>query len=50
MGQAGDVAADATFPPNSEMASVPLLFDVPADATNLVLLSRDNINQGFLIR
>jgi hypothetical protein len=49
-GQAADVGADAQIPSNDALTSVPLLFDVPPDATNLVLLSRDNVNQGFMIR
>ena len=49
-GVAADIAADGTFPPNNALASVALLFDVPPDATNLVLFSRDNVNQGFVIR
>ena len=49
-GVAADVGADATFPNNGQLTSVPLLFDVPPDATNLVLLSRENVNQGFVIR
>jgi hypothetical protein len=49
-GQAADVGADAQIPSNDALTSVPLLFDVPPDATNLVLLSHDNVNQGFMIR
>ncbi len=49
-GVAADVGADATFPSNNALTSVPLLFDVPPDAKNLVLFSRNNPNQGFLIR
>ncbi|MDQ5852854.1 MAG: hypothetical protein M3380_12460 [Chloroflexota bacterium] len=49
-GVAADVAADAQFPSSRQLSSVPLLFDVPPDATNLVLMSRENLNQGFLIR
>jgi len=49
-GVASDVAADAQFPNNNTLTTVPLLFDVPPDATNLVLFSRDNLNQGFVIR
>ncbi len=49
-GVAADVAADAQFPSSRQLSSVALLFDVPPDATNLVLLSRENLNQGFLIR
>jgi hypothetical protein len=49
-GQAADIGADAQVPNNNSLTSVPLLFDVPPDAANLVLLSRDNPNQGFVIR
>jgi hypothetical protein len=49
-GVAADIGADAQVPNNDVLTSVPLLFDVPPDATNLVLLSRNNLNQGFLIR
>ena len=49
-GVAADIGADTALPPNSVLTSVPLLFDVPADASNLVLFSRENLNQGFLIR
>jgi len=46
----GDLPADAEFPPSNLLSSVPLLFDVSSDATDLVLFSRDNLAQGFLIR
>jgi hypothetical protein len=49
-GKAADIGADAQVPNNNSLTSVPLLFDVAPDATNLVLLSRDNPNQGFVIR
>lgn len=49
-GNAADIGADAQVPNNNVLTSVPLLFDVPPDAANLVLLSRDNLNQGFVIR
>lgn len=49
-GQAADVDANAQIPSNDALTSMPLLFDVPPDATNLVLLSRNNLNQGFMIR
>ena len=49
-GVAADIGADTTVPNNNVLTSVPLLFDVPPDAANLVLLSRDNLNQGFMIR
>ncbi len=47
---AGDFAANATLPPRGQLGSVPLLFDVPSDATDLVVFSRDNTAQGFLVR
>jgi hypothetical protein len=49
-GGAGDYAADATLPPGAPLGSMPLLFDVAPDATNLVMFSRDNLSQGFLVR
>ena len=49
-GVAADIGADTPVPNNNSLTSVPLLFDVPPDATNLVLFSRDNPNQGFAIR
>lgn len=49
-GGAGDYAADTQIPPNAPLGSVPLLFDVAPDATNLVLFSRENTGQGFLVR
>lgn len=47
---AGDYPADAPIPPGAPVGSVPLLFDVAPDATNLVMFSRDNTSQGFLVR
>ncbi len=47
---AGDYAADAQLPPGAPLGSMPLLFDVAPDATDIVLFSRENVNQGFLIR
>jgi hypothetical protein len=49
-GAAADVGADARFPSNQALTSVALLFDVSPDTRNLVLFSRNNPNQGFLIR
>lgn len=49
-GVAADAGADTPLPSNNALTSVPFLFDVPRDATNLVLFSRDNLNQGFLVR
>ncbi len=46
----GDQPADAEFAPSNVLSSVPLLFDVATNSTNLVLFSRDNLEQGFLIR
>jgi hypothetical protein len=48
-GVAADIAADEQVPPGA-LLSTGLLFDVAPDATNLVLFSRENVNQGFLIR
>lgn len=47
-GVAADTSADSPFNATSE--SVVLLFDVPPDANNLVLFSRDNPGQGYLVR
>jgi hypothetical protein len=47
---AGDYAADVTLAPGALLGSVPLLFDVASDATDLVVFSRDNTAQGFLAR
>jgi len=47
---AGDYAADAQLPPNAPLGSIPLLFDIDPNATNLVIFSRDNTSQGFLVR
>jgi hypothetical protein len=47
---AGDYAADTQLPPNGQLGSMPFLFDVAADATDLVVFSRDNTAQGFLVR
>ena len=49
-GQAADISADEQVAPTNTLVSVGLLFDVAPDATNLVLLSRENINEGFLVR
>ncbi|HSH82099.1 MAG TPA: hypothetical protein VLA19_26530, partial [Herpetosiphonaceae bacterium] len=49
-GVAADISADANVPNNRLLSSVALLFDVSPDATNLVLFSRENPTQGFLIR
>jgi hypothetical protein len=49
-GVAADIGADTPVPSNNSLTSVPLLFDVPPDATNLVLFSRENMNQGFQLR
>ncbi len=47
---AGDYAADAQLPPGALLGSMPVLFDVATDATDLVVFSRDNPAQGFLVR
>ncbi|GAC1562408.1 MAG: hypothetical protein NVS2B7_36490 [Herpetosiphon sp.] len=46
------VAADqsAADPVAGEQVSTILVFDVPANASNLVLFSRDNTGQGYLIK
>lgn len=49
-GGAGDYAANSELPPGGPLASVPLLFDIASDATNVVLFSRDNPSQGFRVR
>jgi hypothetical protein len=49
-GGAGDYAADAQLQPGGFLGSMPLLFDVATDATDVVLFSRDNPGQGFRIR
>lgn len=49
-GGAGDYAADTQIGPGAPLGSVPLLFDIAPDATNLVLFSRENTSQGFLVR
>ncbi len=47
---AGDYAAHAQLPPGALLGSMPVLFDVATDATDLVVFSRDNPAQGFLVR
>jgi hypothetical protein len=49
-GGAGDYRADAQLQPNGFLGSMPLLFDVAGDSTDLVFFSRDNTGQGFRIR
>jgi hypothetical protein len=49
-GGAGDYAANAQLQPGTPLGSMPLLFDVSSDATEIVLFSRDNPSQGFRIR
>ena len=47
------IVADATVDDSFDASlskSFVLLFDVPPDATNLVLFSRDNLNQGYVVR
>ncbi len=47
-GNAADISANDPF--TTDSTSTILLFDVPPDASNLVLFSRDNLNQGYMIR
>jgi hypothetical protein len=44
-----DVSHGASIPANSATTSVYLVFDVPTDATNLVLFSRYFIDQGWQV-
>lgn len=43
----GDIAAEDPFPARSGMLSIPLIFDVPHDATNLVLTMTRNPVGGW---
>lgn len=47
---AGDYPANAAIPVTNTPVSVPLLFDVAADATNLVITSTSDPGQGYLVR
>lgn len=49
-GVAADIAADEQVASTNTLVSTALLFDTAVDATNLVLLSRENVGQGFQIR
>ncbi len=48
-GQHGDLALEDSLSPRSGMRSVPILFDVPADAAGLVLTVRDSGAAGWPI-
>ncbi|MEI7772917.1 MAG: hypothetical protein WCI67_23205, partial [Chloroflexales bacterium] len=48
-GQHGDLALEDDLAPSSGMRSVPILFDVPASATGLVLTIRNNGSLGWPI-
>jgi hypothetical protein len=48
-GQHGDLALEDDLAPSSGMRSVPILFDVPTNATGLVLTVRDNGATGWPI-
>ncbi|NNJ09735.1 hypothetical protein EKD04_005295 [Chloroflexales bacterium ZM16-3] len=48
-GQHGDLALEDSLTPHSGMRSVPILFDVPNDATGLVLTVRDSGTAGWPI-
>jgi len=45
----GDYPANAKIPVTTTPVSVPLLFDVPLDATNLIMTSANNPKQGFFV-
>ncbi|MBX0331066.1 DUF4352 domain-containing protein [Oscillochloris sp. ZM17-4] len=48
-GQHGDLALEDAITPRSGMRSVPILFDVPDDATGMVLTVRDGGTSGWPI-
>jgi hypothetical protein len=48
-GQHGDLALEDDLAPSSGMRSVPILFDIPTNATGLVLTVRDNGSTGWPI-
>jgi hypothetical protein len=48
-GQHGDLALEDDLAPSSGMRSVPILFDVPTNATGLVLTVRGNGSTGWPI-
>lgn len=48
-GQRGDLALEDTFPANSGIVSVPLIFDVSPDAQGLLLTLAGDRDQGWLI-
>jgi hypothetical protein len=45
----GDYPANAAIPVTNTPVSVPLLFDLPLDSTNVVLTSANNPAQGFFV-
>jgi hypothetical protein len=45
----GDYPANAAIPVTTTPVSVPLLFDLPLDSTNVVLTSANNPQQGFFV-
>ncbi|NTW00604.1 MAG: hypothetical protein HGA19_04760 [Oscillochloris sp.] len=48
-GQHGDLAFEDALAPSSGMRSVPILFDVPQDATGLLITIRNSGTAGWLI-
>jgi hypothetical protein len=48
-GIAADLSHEQPVPANDLTYSVPLVFDVPPDATDLVLFARSNPDQGWLV-
>jgi hypothetical protein len=50
IGVAANYAPTANIPPTESWVSVPLLFDVPPDATNLIVSSTSTPAQGYLVR
>lgn len=49
-GVVADYPPTVAIPPTSSWVSVPVLFDVPPDATNLIVSSTSNPAQGYLVR
>jgi len=50
IGVSANYAPTANIPPTPSWVSVPLLFDVPLDATNLIVSSTSTPAQGYLVR
>lgn len=48
-GQWGDLAIDDEVPPGAGLYTMPLLFDIPLDATNLLLTMGQRADAGWLI-